>query len=234
MKIAVIQHRLRENAEDDARALVLAVGSAAASGAELVVVPEVLSLHDRANSAGRLLAEKLAEVAAFCLVPDLGPDSSGAAFISELPETAGLSRALHRAAVLVGDAAIDPVEHARAAAARPVFAVLSPRSESDLQVEAVLELAIGLSYSLAGLIIVVECSGAEPGRAGHGGSAIVLLGDVLAEANFDDDVLLAEIPEPVPQPEPAEALPELPPILAQRLASHRGLKIEQPYPADLS
>lgn len=234
MRIAVIQHRLRETAEEDAAALADAVDRAAASGAELVVVPEVLALHDRDSASRRLLTERMAAAPAFCLMPDVGPDCRGGAFTAEFPEAAGLPDGLQPAALFVGDAAIDPAEFVRALAHNPAFAALAPRSESDLQAEAVLEVAIGLSYSLAGLVLVAECAGGEPGEPGHGGSAIVLLGEVVAEAVFDDDVLVADVAVPIPQPEPREDLPELPTILAQRLATHQGRKLAQPYPADLS
>lgn len=233
MKLAVIQHRLRETADGDARALLAAAGRAAEREAEVVVLPEVLALHD--DSAARtLLTTGLAGVPAFCLMPDVGPSCSGGGFVAKLPRTAELPVGLGAAALLVGDACMDVEELVRAAEQSPAFAALAPRSENDLQAEAVLELAIGLSDSLAGLIVVAECSGAEAGEPGHGGSAIVLLGELLAEAVLDDEVLLAEVELPIPQPEPREALPAVPVILAQRLAHHHGAKVEQPYPADLS
>jgi len=139
-----------------------------------------------------------------------------------------------RVALLSGDAAIDPAEHALLLSATPDVLVLSPGAESDIQAEAVLELAIALSISLASLVIVAERSGAEPGESGHGGSAIVLLGEVLAEALSDEDVLFAEVPVPLPTPAPRAPLPETPPILAQRLAHHRGERMTADYQADLS
>lgn len=153
-----------------------------------------------------------------------------------LDEAFGLHaiNSLGRVEVLVGDAAIDPAEHARLASAPPDVVVLSPGAESDIQAEAVFELALALSVSLTGLVIVSERSGAAAGEPGHGGSAVVLLGEVLAEALSDEDVLLAEVPVPVLAPEPRAPLPELPPILAQRLAHHRGERPVVEYPTDLS
>ena len=139
-----------------------------------------------------------------------------------------------RVVIIAGDAAIDPEQHRRLAADPPDVLVLAPGSESELQAEAVLELAIGLSVSLAELIIITETSGAEPGSPGHGGSAIILLGEVLAEAVFDDQTLTADIDLPILAPEPRAPLPVLPTILAQRLAHHRGERPAVDYLADLS
>ncbi len=142
--------------------------------------------------------------------------------------------ALGSVVVLTGDEAIDPEVHAGLAAAPPDVLVISPGAESDLQVEAVVELALALSLSVAGLVIVSERSGAEPGVPGHGGSVVIVLGQVLAEALADDDILYAEVPVPVPAPVPRAPLPVVPPILMQRLAHHRGERLVVDYPADLS
>jgi hypothetical protein len=112
--------------------------------------------------------------------------------------------------------------------------LLAPGSESELQAEAVLELAIGLSTSVASLVAVVEADGAELGVAGHGGSALVYLGEVLAEAMAGDDVLVADVVTPIGAPEPRSPLPQIPPLLAGRLAAHEGRKPEVDYPADLA
>ena len=141
---------------------------------------------------------------------------------------------LGRLAVLRGDAAIDPAMHAVMAADAPDVLLLLPASESELQAEATIEVALGLSLSLAGLVIVTDTAGSEPGVAGHGGSAIILLGEVAAEALLDEEVLVADIPVPIPAPEPRAPLPVVPPILLQRLAHHRGGKVAVDYPADLS
>ncbi|MGB4593753.1 MAG: hypothetical protein WBI63_08290 [Coriobacteriia bacterium] len=135
---------------------------------------------------------------------------------------------------LDGDAALDPVEYTKACAKEPDVLLLSPGAESELQAEAVLEVAIGLSTSCAGLVVVLENAGADVGEPGHGGSAIVVLGEVVAEALSDDDVLIAEVPIPVPSPGPRSPLPELPLILEQRLAHHRGERLATEYPADLT
>ncbi|MEN6429650.1 MAG: hypothetical protein ABFC80_02230 [Coriobacteriales bacterium] len=162
-----------------------------------------------------------------------------AVFSAAIPDagivaTADGSSAIGSLVRLEGDAALDHAEHARALSERPDVLVLSPGAESELQAEAVLELALGLSTSVAGLVLVTEHAGAPAGEPGHGGSAIVLLGEVVAEAVNEDDVITAEIPVPVPAPKPRSPLPAVAPILEQRLAHHRGRRLDPDYLADLS
>ena len=79
--------------------------------------------------------------------------------------------------------------------------------------------------------------GAEPAEVVHGGSAIIQVGKVIAEAiTGDDELLCVDIDVPVPQPEPREALPTIPPMLTQRVAYHKGEKpsCNPDYPEDLS
>jgi hypothetical protein len=165
----------------------------------------------------------LAEVHAMCLVPDVDPATAGLAFSIDLPGTPDAPDGLGRAGLVTGDSCFDPAQIAGLAAEKPGLVVLSPCSQTDLQAEAMLEYAIALSDSLSGVIVLAECSGAEPLEPGHGGSAIVVLGEVLAEAFSDDAVLTADIAVPFPQPEPREPLPAVPPLLTQRLAHNRGV-----------
>jgi len=231
VKIAVVQHRLRESATQDAEALYQAAVKADEAGADLVIVPEVFSLHGDLNQDRAMLFLQLGTVGGQRLIPQLGPDQRAFAGLATAPQGA---EALGVLALLVGDACMDPAELERLAAEKPDVAVLLPRSESDLQAEAVLEVALGLSDSLAGLVLVADTVGAEPGDPGHGGSAIIFLGEMVAEAADDDDVLVAEIATPVAHPEPREALPQIPPILLQRLANHAGKRPEMGYLADLT
>ena len=223
MKLAAIQHRVRKSADADARALAAAAAIASARGAEMIVFPDVPSLQ-RDDAAGHsLLTELVLDVDAFCILPLVDVRSPGVAIVTALPGTISApGGGVGVASLIFGDACMDPCELARVAAENPAFAVLSPRSETDLQAEAMLEYAIGLSDSLAGVIVIAECAGAEPLEVGHGGSAIILLGDVMAEALLDDDVLVVDIPLPFPQPSPREPLPQVPPLLAQRVAHHDG------------
>lgn len=232
MKLAAIQHRLREDAEADARALADSALRAAATGADVILLPEVPSLGGGDGSARSLLYSLLDDVPAAYFAPRPDAATGCLAFVSEpLPGGDGLGRI----GVAIGDACLDAGQHAALLAEAPDTLVLYPRSENDLQAEAVLELAISLSESLAGLVAIVECAGSVPGDPGHGGSAIVLLGEVVAEAIDDgDDVLVADVWAPLNVPEPREPLPAVPLILRQRLAHHRGEPVPHDYPADLS
>jgi hypothetical protein len=223
MKIAAIQHRVRDRAEEDARALAAAAAHASANGAELIILPDVPWLAEGDGSARSLLVGLTGGLDGFCVVPSTDPASRGSAVVAALPERfAQPDGRATVASIVVGDACMDAVELRRAAALSPSLAVLSPRSETDLQAESMLEFGIELSDSLAGVVVIAECSGAEPLDTGHGGSAIIVLGDVVAEALDDDDVLIADIVMPFPQPSPREPVPQVPPLLAQRFAHHRG------------
>lgn len=223
MKIAAIQHRVRLSAEEDARALAEAAVAASARGAEIVVFPDVPSLQHDDATGHALLTSLVRDVPAFCIVPSVDPHTRGIAIVAALPArfSAGDGE-LGVAGLLFGDACMDAAELARVAEQMPVFAALSPRNDTDLQAEAMLEFAIGLSDSLAGVIVIAECSGAEPLEVGHGGSAIIVLGDVMAEALLEDDVLVVDVVSPFPQPSPREPLPAVPPLLSQRVARHHG------------
>ncbi len=233
MKIAVIQHRLRPTGLEDAEALLAACGRASELGAEFVLVPDVPALREDGfpNSARTSFMQGLEGVSGRRLIPQAPPRSLGIAAVAPPPPGQG---GLGRIGVFVGDSCIDPNELSRIRRENLTSAVLAPNSESELQVEAMLELAVGLSESLAALVLIAECAGAEIGQAGHGGSAIVFLGELLAEAiGEEDDILIADIEMPVPSPEPREALPEIPTILVQRLAHHQGRKVPVDYPADV-
>jgi len=230
MKVAIVQHRLRSDPSADIDALAKAAGRARDADAELLVFPEVPSLHG--ESARDEMFRRIQPVAPrMWLVPHVRESVVGQAF---RPMSLPGAEELGRVAMPVGDAAIDPQEIARLSKEKPDVLILAPLSRSELQAEAVLELAIGLSESVSGLVIVAEPTGGEPGEPGHGGSAIVLFGEVVEEAMGDDELLVAEVPIPVPPPEPREPAPEVPPILLQRLAHHRGQKLPVDYPADLS
>jgi predicted amidohydrolase len=229
MRIAVIQHLLRGNDDEDAVALANAAADATDMGAEVVVFPAAPVLAD--DSAGDPVARVLAAIGeeqrerVVYLNPAMVPDGGDVAMLPLLGQTA----------LLVGDGVADAAEILRLAGKKPSVAILAPRSDNDLQAEAVAELALGLSDSLAGLVIIAECAGAEPGEPGHGGSAIIHLGEVVAEAMMEgDETLTAEFELPIAQPEPRELLPKVPSILLGRVAHHQGRRPEVEYPADLS
>lgn len=183
-----------------------------------------IAVRSDPEARSRALAEATARaisLGADVVFPAGGPGGDAAAFSGAL-------------VALEGDAALDAAEHRRVRDERPDVLVLSPGAESDLQAEAVLELAIGLSTSCSPLVVVLEDAGAPAGEPGHGGSAIVMVGQVTAEALDDDAVLVADVPWPLPPLEPRTALPAVPPILTQRLAHHRGERPDAGYLADLS
>jgi hypothetical protein len=156
------------------------------------------------------------------------------ALAADVAEVADLPL-LGQTAMLVGDGCADASEILRISSEKPSVAILAPRSDNDLQAEAVAEFALGLSDALAGLVVIAECAGAEPGEPGHGGSAIIHLGEVVAEAMSEvDETLTAEFELPIAQPEPREALPKVPSILLGKVAHHQGRRPDVEYPADLS
>lgn len=226
MKIAVIQHALRPAPAQDLEALVIAVVRAVALGAEVAFLPNVSAVHD--GPLGDDLFRRVSEQA---------PDVTLVVARGESDEHGRLEcepvGPLGAACLLVGDDAIDPEALRRCAETEPGLVLLAPGAESELQAQAVLELAVGLSTSLASVVLVAETDGAELGEPGHGGSAIVHLGEVLAEAGAGDDLLLADVLTPLGPPEAPQALPGIPPLLEQRLGAHRGHKPDVPYPADL-
>jgi hypothetical protein len=231
VKIAVIQHRLRDSVDADIEALQRAASTAGICGAEVVFMPEPLSLRGDDTAAERFFAG-LDGLPGVRLIPSTA--SGVNSFAATAPPLEGLE-GLGRIALMAGDACMTGLELVRILGDSPTVAVLAPRSENDLQAEAVMELAIGLSGSLASLVVITECAGAEPGAVGHGGSAIIHLGEVLAEAMVqDDETLYAEIELPLGRPEPPEPLPAIAGILSQRVAHHRGEHAPIDYPAELS
>lgn len=230
MRIAVVQHGLRQSAAEDAEGLYQAALAAQDAGAALVVFPEVCSLIGEDNPDRAMLFLQLGPLDGARLIPQLGPAHRGYWGLASAPD--GVEE-LGTMALLVGDSCCDPAALEALAAEKPDLAVLIPRSESELQAEAIFELALGLSDSLAGLVVVAETDGAELGEPGHGGSTIIQLGKVLAEAETGDDLLVVEVDVPLSAPEPREPLPQVPTILQQRFATHNGEKLEVPYPADL-
>lgn len=226
MKFAVVQHALRPAPAQDLEALVLAVARAAAMGAAAVFLPNLPALYE-----GPLADELVRRIAAEAPSVEIVTAQTDGDVPAHVPAT--VAAMLGTGIVLVGDDAIDLEALHRCIAEEPGVLLLAPGAESDLQSQAVIELAIALSTSLASLVVVAETDGAELGESGHGGSAIVHLGQVLAEAVAGDDLLLADVVTPLGPPEAPEVMPEIPPVLLQRLAAHRGRKLDVAYPADL-
>ena len=226
MKIAVVQHRLRPAPAQDLEALVAAAGEAVRRGAHVVVLPPVPAVQN--GPLGEELWRRLQEAApgVSVLMPPVPEGHAGTVQVQD-------AEPLGRLALISADSVIDPAALSGAATRKPEVVVASPQSESELQAEACIELGIGLSTSLAALVIIAETDGAPVGEPGHGGTAVLHLGEVLAEAMGGDDLLLSDVGVPIGLPEPPGALPEIPLLLAQRLAAHRGQKLNVDYPADL-
>lgn len=227
MRIAVVQHRVRTHARMDLAALLEASETAADDGAQVIVYPRL---------------------------PEMGTDSPMLdAFFRTVQERcpglqwvrpriryhAGESMecrptALGTTIVLVDDDCIDPslFEGIQGLGCQSLVWLFS--AEDDLQAEAVIELALEASLTLAPLVLVVAATGEARGANAHGTSAIVYLGEILAEGGAGDDVLIADVAIPGEWAARSRMLPELMPVLSQRLAAHHGRKVEVDYPADLS
>lgn len=228
MKIAVIEHRLRGEPYKDALALIESAREAHELGAQLVIFPEVHSLgEDHGGPRAQFLAG-LHDLDVTTLAPNPATRSRG--------KDVGFVQlgSLGTAALLSGDAPLDAAVHRSLLESAPELLVILGNSESEIQAEGLAELAIGLSDSVASLVVLADARGAEQGEPGHGGSVIAVLGEVLAEAIGDDEIVLAEVPSPPPTLQPREPLPDIPPILLQRQAHHRGERPSVEYPADLS
>lgn len=226
LRLAVVQHRSRPAPAQDLEAIAIAAAQAAGRGAEMIVLPDVPAVIEGPLSDELFCRLEEAAPGLEVIVPQATADD-GPSFVLREVEPLG------RIVLLRRDACFDAAVLEAAAEAGPGLAVLAPGSESDLQAQAVLELAIALSTSLASVVVIAEADGAELGEPGHGGSAVVHLGQVLAEAMSGDDLLVVELPEPLGPPEAPAALPGIPPVLLQRLAAHRGQKVPVDYPADL-
>jgi hypothetical protein len=224
MRIAVLQH----SSPHDSGAVVADIAATALrAGADLVVCPAVS--EGEAEAIGSALDRVFVASGGAYLLPAYDDSPSGSVSIVEIEAPFGT---VGTTAVLVGDACFDAASWTRAREAGVVAAVLSPRCESELQAEAVLEVAIELSNSLCGLVIVAETSDGGFGEPGHGGSAIISLGKIVAEAFGETDIITADVTLPIPQSTPPEPLPDVPVILGQRLALHAGRRFDVDYPAD--
>lgn len=223
MLLAVVQHVLRSTSAEDLTALVAEVRTASEHGADLVIVPPITSLD--VSEVRTAVLEPSPRTAVMAVDGGLGH-----AGVMELVE----SPALGRVGVLSHDACFEPSNWESLAARGIEALVLCPGAENELQAEAATEVAIGLSDSLAGLVVIAECTGGEPGEEGHGSSGMVRLGEVIAESFGEEEVLVTPVSVPVPQPEPRNPLPEVPTLLSQRVANHQGRKLQVDYFADLS
>lgn len=232
MRIAVVQHVIAPGPVEDALALAAAARDAAAAGAQVTVFPA--SIPNDHAPAREVFEAEVSGLPGVRVMPRVagGALAQVDRLTLKVPASDGLTLDV---ALVHGDACMDADTLAGVARMQPHVLVLTPGSESELQAEAALELAIALSESVAPLVLIADAAGAGTGDPGHGGSAIVLLGAVLAEADTEGAaVLLVDVPEPLLPPDPPEPLPHVPAMLAQRLAHHQGRRPEPGYPADLS
>lgn len=227
MKIAVIHHHVRGDVVSDADALVKAARAACAVGAQAIVCPRVPSL------AG-LSAEERED-----LLSRIDGCTEGAALLVAFGDKDSEARVadsvLGRTALVAGDACLDEKVVRTLVAERLDAVVWRVGAESDLQAEAILEYALACSPALAGLFVLAECAGGTGHDRCQGISAIIHAGELADESTGSQDgLLIADLDLPVAAPESDLLLPELPPILQQRLAVHAGRKPPVDYLADLS
>jgi len=227
MKVSVVQHQLREHVRMDLAALLSAVQVAADKGSRLSACPCVPGLEGNEHiiSAFRENVDHYAPgVSVVC--PCLSVEDTGVLRSSHTP--------VGKTVVLIGDDCVDPELYESVAASEPDALVWQFDSESSLQAEALLEYALDCSLSLSGLILVASTVGAARGHEGHGGSAIVHMGEIVEEAGSGEEVLVADVDVSSLQPLEASRIPTLSPILTQRLDVHRGRRSAVDWPADLS
>lgn len=227
MKIAVVQHRIRTHERMDLAALLSLSEQAEDEGADVIVYPCVPGLG-YASPLMTAFASNVIESAPQVSIVAPCAAQSRAGKLASVPTRLGSTL------VLAGDDCIDASLYPRIESFGLEALVWQMDTESPLQAEALLELALDASLSLAGLVIVTSLTGRAHGAAGYGGAAIVHLGDILAEAVEGEDIVTAELTAPVTLPDRRGPRPTLPPILAQRLAHHRGGKLPVDWPADLS
>ncbi len=226
MRIAVVQHRIRTHERMDLAALLSLAEQAEDEGADVIVFPCVPGLTYESGLM-TAFAENVVERA-----PQVSIVASCAAVDRSGHQLPVLTR-LGRTLLLSGDDCIDPLFFQPVEAMDLEALVLQMDTESPLQAEALLEFALDASLSQAGLVLTACLTGEARGVKSFGGSAIVHLGEILAEAGSGEDLLIARVPVPVPLPARRGPRPVLPPVLAQRIAAHHGTKIRPEYPATI-
>jgi predicted amidohydrolase len=225
VKVAVVQLRIRVHVRMDLAALLDATERAADEGAEVIVYPYVPWLTGQP-----LLDPFFASLEQ--RVPDIkwvrpGWRSSG-------DSIAARPTALGSTVLLEGDDCIDPAHFPLLRELGCDTLVWLFDAEDDLQAEALLELALEASVTMAPLVVIASLTGDARGIRQYGASAIVHGGEILAEADAEDEIVMADVPRDTPPLAHGHALPEPAPVLAQRLAAHRHTKVKVDYPADLS
>jgi hypothetical protein len=227
MRLAVIQHRLRTHLRMDLAALLSASERAFEEGARAIVYP-------------RLPDAEVDPALLDALFRNIGERCPGLAWVTpRIRHRPGEQlecrpTVLGRTLVLLDDDCIDPALFPAIQELGCEALVWLFTAEDDLQAEAALETALDASLTLTPLVVVAAVTGEARGAHAHGTSAIAHLGELLAEGGSGDDVAVADLAIPAAWVDRARRLPELAPVLAQRLAAHRGSKVAVDYPADLS
>lgn len=226
MKIAVVQHRIRVHERMDLAALLSMSEQAADEGASVIVYPCVPGLSHGSGLVAAFASNVIQIAPQVTIVAPCVARSREGGLVA-VPTQLG------RTLVLAGDECIDASLYPEVEALAPEALVWQVETESPLQAEALLELALDASLSQAGLVITACLVGEGRGVSSCGGSAIVHLGEILAEAGDGEDLVLADVPVPVSLPERRGRRAVPAPVLQQRLAAHRGRKITPEYPATI-
>lgn len=214
MRIGVVQHKMRTHERMDLAALLSAAERASEDGVRLLVYPPIPGL-----TPGSGLVEAFAQNVAE-RVPGVSFIAPGA---SERPLTRGpVDTVLGKTLVLSGDECIDPDSFGEVEEMKLDALVWQMLTDSAQQAEAVIELALDASMSLAGLVLVSGVWGEGRGVHSHGGSVIAARGDMLAEAGDGEALLVADVEVPVCLPARRGSRPVPAPVLAQRLAAGRS------------
>lgn len=215
MRIATVQHLLRAHERMDLAALLSLCQEASEEGAALIVCPHVPGLvHSEQMS--RAFNENVRAYAPGSAV--ITPFASA----SKSDPLAVSHSAAGRALVLGGDECLDPELYPTIEILAPGMLVWQVETESTLQAEALLELALDASQSQSGLIVIATPVGNARGTESCGGSAIVHLGEIVAEAGSGEEIIYADVVVPVMLPEKRRMRAVPAPVLQQRLAVHRG------------
>ncbi|HEY5549535.1 MAG TPA: hypothetical protein VIL17_08120 [Coriobacteriia bacterium] len=215
MKIAVIQHRLRTHERMDLAAMLAASERAAEDGVQVLVYPRIPGITAHVGLLDAFFRNVEERAPGMARVSPATRRREGGPLESHLT---GLGRTL----VLAGDDCIDPDLFERIQQLECDALVWLFDAEDPLQAEAALELALDASLRLAPLVIVAAVTGRARGLSGHGIGAIVYLGEIVSEGDPGDELLTARVPAPAGLVERPRRLPELAPILLQRLAAHRA------------
>jgi len=227
LRIAVVQHRIRTHERMDLAAMLAMSEHASDEGAQVIVYPHVPGIVP----GSQLLDAFFRNVGERCpgmqLVRPRMRHRAG-------EEMACSPTALGRTIVLADDDCIDPALFPLVQALGCETLVWMFVAEGDLQAEAILELALDASLTLAPLVIVASVTGHARDVDAHGLSAIVHLGELVAEGGGGEDLLIADLAVPAAMTQHVRRLPEPTPVLLQRLAAHRGTTAPLDHPADLS